>query len=398
MDGITDKERLPRILVTYSDRIPSVDLGTIMPLGELEKRGLCILKHKKESSLSASDLSWSDILYIVRGVSLRSLWAAVQANKFNRKVLEYLDDDLSGIPAYSESHSYLSRPDIQRNIKTILNQADAVFSPSPKLAAKLSTEYNLKAEVLPASIEFEDFDSPELERNEIPVIGYAGSLDGREILNSLIGPALNSAASTGINFKVHIVGPKPDFIGKLNVETIFTPFIPEHAGYIDFSSKLNWDVGLAPQFECEFSSYKFHRKLLEYARIGCPGIYSNVEIYREVIQDGVTGILANNTVEAWKEATLKLLNDPGLRSGILQKTRDYVKNHHNKEIVSRLYADKMAPFLVLRAPEIEGKRVITAELSKFFYEFRRLKADGLYVIKSRGFKSFMEAALRYVFR
>ena len=110
------QERSPRIMVTCAGRIPSVELAAIIPFTELQKRKQCIYEYRDESSLTFQDIMWCDILFVMRGVSNISLWAAIQAKKYGKLVMGYWYDDLLSIPSDNPNFGYYSNQEIKNNI------------------------------------------------------------------------------------------------------------------------------------------------------------------------------------------------------------------------------------------------------------------------------------------
>ena len=51
------------------------------------------------------------------------------------------------------------------------------------------------------------------------------------------------------------------------------------------------------EVDYHFSLAKTPIKYLEYASFGIPGLYSNHPIYKQIISNGVNGILVNNNFE-----------------------------------------------------------------------------------------------------
>jgi len=317
--------------------------------------------------------------------------AADRAKKLQRIVLGYWDDDLLSIPTWSLSYPYLSSAIVKENISALFKLADAFFSPNPKLAAKLSSLHGSEAAVLPGALWAEKLDPLIQDKNPIPIVGFAGSADHLDILNSLLSPSIAAVADTGVDFKVHIVGPKPNFISKLRIETIHTPYIENYYSYLTFSSDLGWDVGLAPLIDSEFTRHKFHNKLIEYTHIGCAGIYSRVEPYTGVIEDGITGLLVENEVGAWKEAILRLLKNPELRFNIASNAYEFVQSHHNRKVVAEEYAATLELFLSYRAPEVG-----IAYVSKSYipYELEKRYNLGAEYMKIFGMRAFIRAVSR----
>ncbi len=390
-----ETNRLPRAMVTCQSRIPSVELYAVIPLSELQKQGLCEFRYKDQRLLSPADIAWCDILFIVRGVSSESIWAARWAKKHERIVLCYWDDDLLGIPHYSSAYRYYANLRIRANIHTLFRLADAFLCPNPKLAAKLSALHGREVRVLPGVHRTQSFEPPKRRTAPLPIIGYSGGPDHIRILNSFVGPVIGELAQTGANFKVHIVGPKPDFLAKLPVETEYTPSIPDFYDYLAFASKLEWDIGLAPQVESEYTTYKSYVKFVEYADIGCAGIYTKIEPYVGVIEDGVTGLLVPNEAGAWRDAILRLLNDPELRFKIATNAYEFAQSHHSRKVVVEQYAAALAPFLSYRAPPA-GRTYVT--ISDLADRSKQLWQMGMEYIALYGFSYVLRRAPRYLFR
>ena len=382
-------------MVTCPARIPSVELGAIVPLSELQKQGACEFRYKDERLLSPADVAWCDILFLVRGASSESVWAARWAKKHERTVLGYWDDDLLGIPDYSSAYRYYSNHKIRANIDALFRLADAFLSPNSKLAAKLSVLHGREVKVLPGVHGRERFDPPKKRTTQPPIVGYSGGPDHIRILNAFIGPAIGEVAQTGANFKLHIVGPKPDFLAGLPVETRYTPSIPDYYDYLAFASKLDWDIGLAPQWESEFTTCKFYNKLLEYAHIGCAGIYTKIEPYVGVIEDGITGLLVPNEVAAWRDAILRLLKDPDLRFKIASNAYEFAQSHHNRKVVVEQYKETLAPFLGQRAPTVGKLYLVASDLGG---GPGRLWRIGMEYMQLHGFRYVLRRAPRYLIR
>jgi glycosyltransferase involved in cell wall biosynthesis len=84
-----------------------------------------------------------------------------------------------------------------------------------------------------------------------------------------------------------------------------------------------FDIGLAPLATTPLNEHKSDLRFLEYGAMGLPGIYSKSEAFFTV-EPGATGLLADNTPEAWAEAIVRLWQDDELRNGIRQRAMRYV--------------------------------------------------------------------------
>lgn len=91
-----------------------------------------------------------------------------------------------------------------------------------------------------------------------------------------------------------------------------------------------FDFAVAPlELDRPLNHAKSYLKYLEYSAIGLPGIYTDIEPYAEVIENGKNGILIpRNDPELWKDAIVSLAVDPDLRLSIAQACRDDIIANH----------------------------------------------------------------------
>jgi len=382
-------------LVTCGSRMPSVELGALIPLSLVEKRGMCELNYKNEMLLTLSDIVWCDVLLLVRGTSFQSLWIANSAKKLHRTVLGYWDDDLLNVPDYSLSYRYHSSPRTKKNVFKLFEITDQFFSPNNKLATKLSALHGKEVQVLPVPFGPEKLRVPSKRTRNLPIVGYAGGRDHIKLVNTFLGPVLSAVVNDCIDFNVHIIGPKPKFDKKLKARTKYDVPIRNYYAYLDFTSHLHWDIGLAPQVNTEFTTYKFYNKLLEYTAMGCAGIYSKLEPYTGVIQDGITGLLVDNEVDAWRDAILRLLKDPELRFKIASNAYDLVKSSNNRKLVAEKYISALEPFLDYRAPDIKKPFVYFSTIPIFFARAWNLVIED---VRTYGVFAVIKALLGYLLR
>jgi glycosyltransferase involved in cell wall biosynthesis len=107
------------------------------------------------------------------------------------------------------------------------------------------------------------------------------------------------------------------------------PTTDSHYAYPDFvpwlrSQRDAWTMAVAPLSDTPFNRYKSDLKHLEYAALGVPGIFSNVVPYRNAVRHEETGLLTENTTDAWCAAILRLAFDADLRERMADSARRYV--------------------------------------------------------------------------
>lgn len=83
--------------------------------------------------------------------------------------------------------------------------------------------------------------------------------------------------------------------------------------WVLYQWRLKWQrfhLLLYPMLDTPFNQGRSHNKLIEHAVVGAPGVYSKEWTFADRIVDGKTGILAENTIEAWVSAVETALADP----------------------------------------------------------------------------------------
>lgn len=88
------------------------------------------------------------------------------------------------------------------------------------------------------------------------------------------------------------------------------------------------DVGISWLPDDPWSLGKCGLKVLQYMAAGLPVVANSVGIHRQLIQDGVTGILADSPAE-WMRAIGRLAADPTLRARMGAAGRRAVENHYS---------------------------------------------------------------------
>lgn len=98
-----------------------------------------------------------------------------------------------------------------------------------------------------------------------------------------------------------------------------------------------FDVGIMPLPDDEWSRAKCGFKLVQYMACGLPSVASPVGANREIIRKEIDGLWATNEAE-WIDALLRLARDSMLRSKLGQEARRRAVSHYS--------AERWAPLLV----------------------------------------------------
>lgn len=221
--------------------------------------------------------------------------------------------------------------------RLFLAQADQVWVTTPALKERLA-EFNPAIQVLPQALDERLFVSgswlpPEpLFKPQRKVIGYMGTLThDRDLL--MILPALRAIVDRYPGqIEIQLIGAIGQEQTRRTLEGLPIRMLapePAEAEYplfmLWFTGRVHWDLALAPLRDTPFTRGKSDIKFLDYCAIGAPGVYSRVPAYEASVRPMETGLLVDNTTEAWVAAIEQLLSDDALR---VQLARNAVRYLH----------------------------------------------------------------------
>lgn len=122
-------------------------------------------------------------------------------------------------------------------------------------------------------------------------------------------------ARYGRRVAFEFIGWMPDvLIGVSGVELL--AHVGDYDRYLSVKIARHWDIGLAPLAGGLFDACKTSLKYREYGGCSIAGIYGNVAPYTDDVIDGITGVLAEPSVDAWVDALERLIESPTLRASI----------------------------------------------------------------------------------
>jgi glycosyltransferase involved in cell wall biosynthesis len=155
------------------------------------------------------------------------------------------------------------------------------------------------------------------------VIGYGSGSKAHNADFLEVCPALASLMLTRPEVELHIMGelelPKHEF-------EAFENRIKRQPGS-DYATYLDWlatcDISLAPLEDTAFNESKSNIKFLEAAVLGLPCVCSPRRAFREVVESGVNGFLAD-TQPDWLATLEALVDSSSLRERIGASAKDFV--------------------------------------------------------------------------
>ena len=316
---------------------------TLQMLGSLFNRlraqnKLAVYKAKKPRDVSYADLLQSGFLFL-RSSQPEALALAKKLNLINKSYAYYIDDDFWNIPPQASSYAHFANPETRQIIDYFMTHASLVLTQSAYLAELLEKRFNRPVTLMPS---FFDFDS--LPYKQLPAppldkpikIGFSGTVREAEFEQLLI-PSFNMLKSRyDDRIQFDYLGATPNIVARFNdlfnQNGLFNLLVgsnTDYAGFLKIKHEAQWAIGVSPLFDNTFARCKSDLKFRDYAALGIPAVFSNVHPYKSSIISQQTGILADNTIDAWVNALSLLIEQPTLRALIRQTAYRHVTEYFN---------------------------------------------------------------------
>jgi glycosyltransferase involved in cell wall biosynthesis len=325
-----------KVLCIVQNVVPSTEISIIRPFSYLERLGEISWQLITEASFRPDLLVQVDIAVFHRNChpGCREILNTVRAA--NIPVVYEIDDNFFELPENLPVGRYMRNPNVVQTIEYLLGSANIVKIGSPELG-ELISKYNSNIIHHPYAVDLNLLNNLTPVKNNRFTIGYAGTVNHQPDLEFLSGPVLRIAKEF----------PQVcwEFIGCLPVglkalpQFVYTPFIADYATFLQFLFRRDWRIGLCPILDLPHNRCKTDNKLREYGACHIPGIFSKIPPYSLVVKHGETGILAENTGEAWYEAIKSLICNEALRAKIADQVQRWVEKERSIPVVAQLWLD-----------------------------------------------------------
>jgi glycosyltransferase involved in cell wall biosynthesis len=251
-------------------------------------------------------------------------WETLARRGQHRLVLDV--DDLMWAPDFSPFSKHWTADVIERLFRNI-RIAHVVTVPSAYLAEQIAP-LNPNVWIVPNTVPeyLLKIDNPrpwpdaagyrKTLQQQRYVIGYQGSPSHSPDFPPWLMRELHQALTLlDLSWTYHFWGPD-DITGWPAHRCGHTPWLP----MVDYHRKVSMDIGLGPLRDTPFNRAKSGLRAVEYAALGIPAILSDTEEYRRYVTPD-TGILLRKG-QSWRDAILKLAEQPIARAGMAQAARD----------------------------------------------------------------------------
>lgn len=280
--------------------------------------------------LNPADFEWANIVVLQREADPRVLQLIDHCHAHGKFVVFDLDDLLTDVPEFLISHEHSKR--VRPYLEAALRAADLVSTTTPRLAAVLS-RFNPSVFVapncpLPIATPARHYATPHGR-----VLLFVASSDTVRV--DFLVPALQRLlADPALNLNLVGIGPP----GKYMQEAGLPVAAIDNIAYEQFGNFLaahDNAIGLIPLDESHFSSCKSPIKFLDYSQAGLVSVCSRMAPYTDYVEDGVTGLLIPNDVDAWCTAVAMLAKSPEIR----QRLADAARGRAQKQFSLRVAGD-----------------------------------------------------------
>lgn len=330
-DGDEGSLRRPRVLAVLPAFIPSTVLTVVKPLTGLHAAGLIDADITLEPWLSGPQLKRADVVVFSRNTRPHALDAALAARK---PFIYDIDDDLFDIPPeYGSALAAREREGLER----YLASADLVRAYSEPLAARVR-RLNPRACRVDCAVDWGLLprSPPPRAPSKVRVV-YATSRWREDALASLfaedVGRLLDAYAG---RLEVFFWGyHPPELRGRAGVRLL--EFTPNYDRFFRAFARAGFDIGLAPLLDDRFHRSKCNNKFREFAACRIAGVYSDVEVYSDCVEDGRTGLLVSGERGSWFEAVSRLIEDAGLRRSIQEEAFRFARRRYRPEQAQALW-------------------------------------------------------------
>ncbi|MEA1901464.1 MAG: glycosyltransferase [Thermodesulfobacteriota bacterium] len=192
----------------------------------------------------------------------------------------------------------------QMSFEKVTSICEQVWAGNLYLADR-ARQYNEAVKILPTSLDYRKY-LLEVEKNPKHFdLVWIGSRSTQKYLKESL-PLLESLSEIIPNLRLKIVA---DFdLPTKRLKTVAVPWSDE----VEAEALASAHVGIAPMSDNSWTKGKCGLKVLQYMAAGLPVISSPAGVNREIVQQGISGFLAENAGD-WKTAIERLFRDSELR-------------------------------------------------------------------------------------
>ena len=262
------------------------------------------------------DIERADVLVVQRSSSARALRMQQRMRRQGGAVLYEIDDLLTDVAPHISIRDVALRHAAQ--LLRCMAEADVVTVSTARLGRELGLQQPVVVSNHAWPMAAASLPAPQPGQ---PVHLLFASSD--HLATDFIYPAVRALGGV----RVVVVGPPAADFQRAGIEVQAQGLMPRDR-FVAFARALPNVLAVIPLEDSRFAACKSAVKWFDYAAAGIPVLCSAVSPYAEVVQDGVTGGLVDNTPLAWQAALQQAVDDAGWRQRIAAAARLQVQTHH----------------------------------------------------------------------
>lgn len=325
------------------------------PSAALSKRGHAVKQVAIGSTVPQHLMEWPDT--VIFGRTYPSAYDPIKImrdyKRLGKRVLYDMDDDFWQVAKDNPSANVSNA--LKDQYEGMINEADAVITPSSALAKKFKKYFKKPIFICSNGIDYEVYLERPREHEDL-IIGYMGAASHWKDLQ-LIGEVIDKLSEKyTFFFTIYGITGEPleaavyaynkllqnnlqpeknayfrsalDFYAQLKrVRLLHIPFMPPEL-HPSVLSRADFDIGIAPLEDTEFNRGKSCIKYYEYAAVGTVTVASKVEPYSLECN-----YLAKNTFQDWYDKLERLIIDTEFRKELLAKQQAWVKENRSIDAI-----------------------------------------------------------------
>ncbi|MBL7952474.1 MAG: glycosyltransferase family 4 protein [Flavobacteriales bacterium] len=262
-----------------------------------------------------------DIIFVCREALMTRSTHFERAFKRSKAKVIFDFDDSIWLQNVSDANRMWAWVKDASKTSKLIGLADLVFAGNDYLAA-YARGFNARVEVVPTTIDTEEYRPVPVERDAAVRIGWSGSITTIQHFQYAIPSLRILKEKYGDRIAIHVIGD-----GSYEEPSIGVKGQPWRKR-TEIEDLCAFDIGIMPLPDDEWARGKCGLKGLQYMGLGIPAIMSPVGVNSTIINDGENGFLATDTAE-WVEKVSRLVEDPELRRRIGAAARRTVEDHYS---------------------------------------------------------------------
>ena len=278
---------------------------------------------------TADDVAASDLVIFSRVRSDNGVRLMNTCTERHIRTLYMLDDNWFWLGREWAEYAPIFTPGAPpfENFLKLVRAADVTLTYREPLAEDLRP-YAKRVVTLPTNVDLRTFQSSALtlpsrrQPGQRVKIGYVGSLRKNMVAFDALVSIVQQRADVDIFVMSNAL---PGQLAAIPVGRVhFEPYQFNYTAYAATVVAAAPDVLVAPVGRTRFEASKCPNKYLEITACGAAGVYSRAEPYLSYIQDGETGLFADDDVASWVAAIERLIDDESLRRTVARQARKHV--------------------------------------------------------------------------